>query len=163
MACSVSYAQASTQAKFILQPSYVLQTYFNTCHNAIYSTLITSIQAITDTTKNLASYAYKVLCSIRIHVLSDSCYYHITPFSVQYPIFMNDIPDTYHCKSNQYILLYSKTPFDNIINLFHESQCKRAYSFYFCQMFLFKFLILLRCHFLNLQCHLRYLWNTLNH
>ncbi len=120
MACSVSYAQASTQAKFILQPSYVLQTYFNTCHNAIYSTLITSIQAITDTTKNLASYARKALYSIRIYVLSDSYYHHITPFSVQYHDYMNNIPDIYQHKAIHDIFLH-KAPFNDLINLLYES------------------------------------------
>lgn len=87
--------------------------------NTPYSTLITSYNV------HISEYRHnkkpckdsgKALYSIHIHVISDSCYYHITPFSVQYPIFMNDIPDTCHCKSNQHIPLY-KTPFDNMSGL----------------------------------------------
>ncbi len=36
----------------------------------------------------------KAFYSIRIYVISDSYYHHITSFSVQYHDYMNDIPDT---------------------------------------------------------------------
>lgn len=84
--------------------------------------LITSVRTGTGTIKSPARLlSCKALCSIRIHVISDSCYYHITPFSVQYHIFMNDIPDTCHCKSNHDTSLYRQTPLNNSVNLFHES------------------------------------------
>ncbi len=66
----------------------------------------------------------KALYSIRIHVISDSCYYHITPFSVQYHDYMNDIPDTCQHKAIHDIFLH-KAPFNDLINLLYESQRNR--------------------------------------
>ena len=130
-----------------------------------YSTLITSYNV------HISEYRHnkkpckdsgKALYSIRIYVLSDSYYHHITPFSVQCHDYMNDIPDIYQHKLNHDIFLH-KTPFNDLINLLYESQCSRICSFNFCQMFLFKLHILIRCHFFNFQCHFCNLWNAFDH
>ncbi len=104
----------------------------------------------------------KAFYSIRIYVISDSYYHHITSFSVQYHDYMNDIPDIYQHKAIHDIFLH-KAPFNDLIHFSDESQSNRIRSFYFCQMLLFKFLILLRCHLLNFQCHFRNLWNAFDH
>ena len=104
----------------------------------------------------------KAFYSIRIYVISDSYYHHITSFSVQYHDYMNDIPDIYQHKAIHDIFLH-KAPFNDLIHFSFYSQSNRIRSFYFCQMLLFKFLILLRCHLLNFQCHFRNLWNAFDH